>query len=840
MQELVRSIVRKPANRPGNALCPSCLPLASLDSCLEWQGWTRFARLVGMRAPAGLQRGEPEACKGDGCDELSFVIDRGGACEYHLDVSLPLPPSGMAGRGMTEPDSCPEKGTQLNAVLHELERVYVSEGLPEWHLDSFLAVAAALADAGADSGSGSDCADARPSAFDEFRTLPQEGRLTLVDDFAEWFDAARENVKSKQDDRSAGGFEKTVLTRYNLLMRSQRKRVLIMHLMNSSWREGLALAQQRKAEIRAAEAECDAERQTLLLRGAFAHEDEVQRGLELLHAKLKQRVKAAGKGFRKALSTMQDSQRQHLRSLLDTLCHNSPAPSFPAHASPLATPSASMQAGFCRFDEFAVDEGRRVGDGASPSRTREESWLPQARIGPIALWWQIFGRPRPHGEALGAAEGEISRLADRIGWLRMGKENGVGVGVDEVVMAAYVGASQLKRRVDFVIRSGQTIDYCIGTGVRGSGGDSLGARMDSECSGGNGDVDGDPGSGRSAGILTTLGADEGLLALVVPVSVASDGHTIGKGVSGGGKSDDATSSGGTRNLHSGAQGEGGAGKGGAGGIGKQRMTAASLVEGCCSTAELLLPDLPAQLDAIRGHFASHATQRDGDIPGVPTKDGLEDDDTGGSWNGTTKDEEARRVATRWRLEEGDWYVTRHTNLFGAHVVIHLGVEKSPTCQLSAAVISGLHDSLSAVGACGVSGVALPVLLTEAAGEGWPSQVAAIQPAAPRTSSHGAAGASVDGERQGGDGDDIDARKRAASRVASVVRCIWDAARSQAQLSGFHLLVPPPAPSTSSSAMTKVLQCGDESKDMMEAAEASLRAICHAERIQAIHVETPTV
>ena len=103
-----------------------------------------------------------DICTDDGdetaskADMLSFVMDPGSDLEYHLQVFLPLPPSGGSGlhdnilREKELGHGLPQHQLKFGNILQELERVYVTEGLPEWQLDSFLAVAAILADDGED------------------------------------------------------------------------------------------------------------------------------------------------------------------------------------------------------------------------------------------------------------------------------------------------------------------------------------------------------------------------------------------------------------------------------------------------------------------------------------------------------------------------------------------------------------------------------------------------------------------------------------------------------------------------------------------------------------------
>lgn len=98
-------------------------------------------------------------CAAGGGDHLSFIVDQGSELEYHLEVRLPLPPASPGSadaavqgsddarrRSAAEHENQHQQQRQRDIVLRELERVYCAEDLPEWQRDSFLAVAAALAD----------------------------------------------------------------------------------------------------------------------------------------------------------------------------------------------------------------------------------------------------------------------------------------------------------------------------------------------------------------------------------------------------------------------------------------------------------------------------------------------------------------------------------------------------------------------------------------------------------------------------------------------------------------------------------------------------------------------
>jgi len=259
-------------------------------------------------------------------DAFAFVVDVGSESEYHLEVCLPR-------RQVTTADAA---AARLEGVLHELDRVYRDEGLPEWRRHSFLAVAAALAegddgawgDDGDGGGDGPAAGERRCDALDELRAL-QSGELQLlVDDFAGRLDATRLSERgphrhlpwlSQSPSADAVDSEEAVLGLYSLLMRDTRKCTVIMELMEGFWREGHVLAERRKAELREAERTRDQEQQSILLRGAFTNEDTIQRRVQECNLKFKTRVKTATSNFRKALSAMQKAQRAHLRSLLMVL-----------------------------------------------------------------------------------------------------------------------------------------------------------------------------------------------------------------------------------------------------------------------------------------------------------------------------------------------------------------------------------------------------------------------------------------------------------------------------------------------------------------------------------------
>ena len=189
------------------------------------------------------------------------------------------------------------------------------------------------------------------------------------------------------------------------------------------------------------------------------------------------------------------------------------------------------------------------------------------------------------------------------------------------------------------------------------------------------------------------------------------------------------------------------------------------------------------------------------------------------------------------LCEGDWFVTRHSNLVGAHLVIHLAVEARPTSQPSPAVLRGLRQAVSAVGACGGCAIALPALLTEGAGEGAPPDVAPHARAplhAPPCSSNATAlsagkTAGVAGGAEGGDGE---AEKRATARMTRVLRCVWEVVRTQGQIRGVHVVV---TGSTSPESLPSGSFKGTRDHaaahgDTVQAVGAIVQSVCHAEAV----------
>jgi len=208
-----------------------------------------------------------------GRDSFAFVVDPGGGAEYHLDVELDAAPHEL---------SRPEQlgaAVPLSPAVLELERVYVAEGLPEWRQDSFLAVAAALAEDDTEEEEDEeemggwvavegDVVDGEPRERCTaeqlgFGGVPPTHIQKLIDDFAEWFEsthvgehAPSAHTRTPWLPQKEGGRD-DALARFSVLMRDAKKGTAMIELMNEFWREGLMLADERRAEIRAAEAECE-------------------------------------------------------------------------------------------------------------------------------------------------------------------------------------------------------------------------------------------------------------------------------------------------------------------------------------------------------------------------------------------------------------------------------------------------------------------------------------------------------------------------------------------------------------------------------------------------------
>ena len=124
-------------------------------------------------------------------------------------------------------------------------------------------------------------------------------------------------------------------------------------------------------------------------------------------------------------------------------------------------------------------------------------------------------------------------------------------------------------------------------------------------------------------------------------------------------------------------------------------------------------------------------------------------------------------------------------------------------QPSVAVQRGLREAVCAVGSAGVAGLAFPALLTEAAGEGWPDQLASIlahtPPHTPHTPTLPPAPSGGAGWRGGGDVEGASKRDRAralgVARMTQVIRAVWDAVRDEQQhhIRGLHVIVGTAAP-----------------------------------------------
>ena len=234
-----------------------------------------MAGAAAAAAPAAAADAEGgDTCKTASGGEtlLAFAVDTGSESEYRLEVRLP--PLAAAARGGGAAGAA---AAQLEGELRELERVYQAEGLPEWHCHSFLAVAALLAaddddgdawDGAWDGGGARAPRERGRDALDELRALAPGQLQLLIDDAAGWLTAAQPRVRGAcaerghlpwlsqppTPDADAADSEEAVLGLYSTLMRDARTGTAIVELMEGFWREGHALADRRKAEVRDARA----------------------------------------------------------------------------------------------------------------------------------------------------------------------------------------------------------------------------------------------------------------------------------------------------------------------------------------------------------------------------------------------------------------------------------------------------------------------------------------------------------------------------------------------------------------------------------------------------------
>ena len=102
-------------------------------------------------------------------------------------------------------------------------------------------------------------------------------------------------------------------------------------------------------------------------------------------------------------------------------------------------------------------------------------------------------------------------------------------------------------------------------------------------------------------------------------------------------------------------------------------------------------------------------------------------------------------AARRPTRPGDWFLTAHSNLAGAHLVFHLAVlaaaarsegEEKGGVDAEGGALAGVTAILAAAGAAGASGVALPLLLDPpdgalAAGQSQPT-AGTVRSPLPRT------------------------------------------------------------------------------------------------------------
>uniref|UniRef100_A0A7S4P5E6 Uncharacterized protein n=1 Tax=Guillardia theta TaxID=55529 RepID=A0A7S4P5E6_GUITH len=582
----------------------------------------------------------------DVCENFTLIVDDGGEGEYQIDVSIP---------------SCLSKEEKERVMLE----IFESEQLPEWRRHSFLVIASKLLNrSGRESKAGHELgaeraeinqAAAAAAAAGQGEEEQKDGLLLSPEDVPALVDKmtsvyGMSFVNSSYQCRISIAKEEiqvSPIERFSMLMREASTSKPVLDLMRVFWEDGMALASRRMEIMEGCEKEYEREHQSIVLRGAFMHEDEVNKQLEALKTRYREKKKLAGKEYRKSLSKMQEVQRNDFSSYMNVIQRES-------------------------VEETKGGMKKEATNPASPN----EGEILTAHEDPMDAWNEVFGGGE---KGAGREEEETSKgLWSMYGRLASTKASRPRGAID---LVSWVGTNQLRKKVRIQVRQGRILEYCTG-----------------------------PPSGgkrRTEAVMRGIAGDN-LLGLVIPIAHPSSSAT-------------------------------------------RPFTAASFVEGCCSSAELLAPDLPAQLESIR----------------------------------------SRRKETTF-LDVGQWCSTWHTNLVAAHVAFHLVVESVPhPVNPDSRVSAGLRSVVQAAARHSVTGLAVPLLLTETSAEASPAF---------------AEGLSGSAEMEG----NLSRNEKLMIRSTAVMRCLWEEIRASSNIKALHIVVPP-----------------DDDK-MMDIAETAVRSVCRVD------------
>ena len=174
-------------------------------------------------------------------------------------------------------------------------------------------------------------------------------------------------------------------------------------------------------------------------------------------------MKAAAKGFRKALSALQDSQRADLRSLLRVLGQDHDL--HDEHegvggerrllkTDKLSDKMTGGSACASPMDAWVSQDKQAAGTRPEDSDTGVEAvwWHEHARVDPMAMWRDSLQLPEQAADESGGRRGkdvseETATLASRMGWSRRGGglpgAGGDGDQHGRLEMVACTGTSQV-------------------------------------------------------------------------------------------------------------------------------------------------------------------------------------------------------------------------------------------------------------------------------------------------------------------------------------------------------------------------------------------------------------
>ncbi|EKX34042.1 hypothetical protein GUITHDRAFT_147500 [Guillardia theta CCMP2712] len=356
----------------------------------------------------------------DVCENFTLIVDDGGEGEYQIDVSIP---------------SCLSKEEKERVMLE----IFESEQLPEWRRHSFLVIASKLLNrSGRESKAGHELgaeraeinqAAAAAAAAGQGEEEQKDGLLLSPEDVPALVDKmtsvyGMSFVNSSYQCRISIAKEEiqvSPIERFSMLMREASTSKPVLDLMRVFWEDGMALASRRMEIMEGCEKEYEREHQSIVLRGAFMHEDEVNKQLEALKTRYREKKKLAGKEYRKSLSKMQEVQRNDFSSYMNVIQRES-------------------------VEETKGGMKKEATNPASPN----EGEILTAHEDPMDAWNEVFGGGE---KGAGREEEETSKgLWSMYGRLASTKASRPRGAID---LVSWVGTNQLRKK-------GRILEYCTG------------------------------------------------------------------------------------------------------------------------------------------------------------------------------------------------------------------------------------------------------------------------------------------------------------------------------------------------------------------------------------------